>query len=115
MSEKIIFTFEWPFSYIHMSPRDISQYIGGGSLEKLLADQSTELGWSLRIKLGMDVAKAMKYLHGRAIMHRDLTSKVRIVPSYFILFFYFTNVLLNFYLFILLFIYLFVKCVNNHK
>jgi len=53
----------------------LTQYISGGSLEKLLADKTVTLSWSLRMKLSTDVTKAMRYLHGRGITHRDLTSK----------------------------------------
>lgn len=52
------------------------QYANGGSLEELLANRCRELEWPARIRLACDVAKGMKYLHGRTIMHRDLTSKV---------------------------------------
>ena len=52
------------------------QYVNGGSLEELLANRSRDLEWSVRIRLACDVAKGLKYLHVRGVMHRDLTSKV---------------------------------------
>lgn len=42
----------------------------------MLANKSLVLDWSLRMKLSTDIARAMRYLHARGIMHRDLTSKV---------------------------------------
>lgn len=52
------------------------QFVSRGSLERLIADKSHDLSWPLRIRLACDVAKGLKYVHGRGIMHRDLTSKV---------------------------------------
>ena len=50
--------------------------MSGGNLERLIANKSHELSWPLRIRLACDVAKGLKYIHSRGIMHRDLTSKV---------------------------------------
>lgn len=50
--------------------------MGGGSLEQLISDKFRELSWPVRIRLACDVAKGLKYVHSRGIMHRDLTSKV---------------------------------------
>ena len=52
------------------------QYISGGDLEQLLADENVELPWTVRVKIASDIAVGMTYLHSRGFMHRDLTSKV---------------------------------------
>lgn len=52
------------------------QYINGGNLEQLL-DSDLYLSWGVRIRLSLDIARGLQYLHGKGIFHRDLTSKVK--------------------------------------
>ncbi len=52
----------------------VTEHIELGSLHRVLGDATIDLPWWLRTKFAIDTADALRYLHGKKIMHRDLVS-----------------------------------------
>ena len=52
--------------------------MNAGTVEDWILSKAT-MSWSLRVKIAIDVANGMSYLHSKGVFHRDLTSKV-IIP-----------------------------------
>eukprot|EP01098_Paradermamoeba_levis_P014665 TRINITY_DN70_c0_g1_i3.p1 TRINITY_DN70_c0_g1~~TRINITY_DN70_c0_g1_i3.p1 ORF type:complete len:360 (-),score=123.87 TRINITY_DN70_c0_g1_i3:147-1097(-) len=61
----------------------ITEFIPGGDLRKILKNKSIPLGWKLRVKIAIDVASAMSFLHSKGIIHRDLKSNNLLVGENF--------------------------------
>ncbi len=53
----------------------ITEFIEGGDLRRHLKNKELRLSWSLRVRIARDCAAALGYMHGKAILHRDLKSK----------------------------------------
>ena len=49
--------------------------MNAGTVEDWILSKAP-LPWSLRVKIAIDVANGMSYLHSKGVFHRDLTSKV---------------------------------------
>uniref|UniRef100_W8BC19 dual-specificity kinase n=1 Tax=Ceratitis capitata TaxID=7213 RepID=W8BC19_CERCA len=53
----------------------LTEYIEGGSLEQLLANDEAVLSAAMKLRLALGIANGMAYVHDAGIFHRDLTSK----------------------------------------
>ena len=51
----------------------IMEYVENGSLYNLLHGQET-LNWQIRVQIGLDIGLGLEYLHGKDVIHRDLSS-----------------------------------------
>lgn len=49
--------------------------MNAGTVEDWILSKAP-LRWNLRVKIAIDVANGMSYLHSKGVFHRDLTSKV---------------------------------------
>src|SRR3990167_5380776 len=54
----------------------VLEFVGGGDLFTFLGDKSNEVGWDIRLKIALDIAEGMRFLHNvnPPILHRDLKS-----------------------------------------
>ena len=49
--------------------------MNAGTVEDWILSKAP-MPWSRRVKIAIDVAAGMSYLHSKGVFHRDLTSKV---------------------------------------
>lgn len=52
----------------------ITEFVSGGDVRKLLK-VNPSLSWRKKVRISIDLAKAMLFLHSKKIIHRDLKSK----------------------------------------
>jgi serine/threonine protein kinase/GTPase SAR1 family protein len=52
----------------------VLEFMDGGTLFDCVHDQVQALNWDVRLRLALDVARAMNYLHDVGLIHRDLKS-----------------------------------------
>jgi serine/threonine protein kinase len=59
----------------------VTELMEGGSLRKLLCDETQALDWLTRVSFAKDIARGMKYLHEKGTIHRDLKADNCFVDS----------------------------------
>ena len=52
----------------------VMEYMAKGSLSKLLAEEEKQLTWEKKLKLALNTAKGLAFLHSKGIIHRDVKS-----------------------------------------
>lgn len=53
----------------------VQEYVSGGSLHRILQNKAIELLWPTRVKMALEIAQALLFLHSRNILHRDLKAE----------------------------------------
>jgi serine/threonine protein kinase len=57
----------------------ITEYCQGGDLLELILDHKYNLGWKFRVKLALQAATSINYLHDNNILHRDIKASVFVI------------------------------------
>ena len=52
----------------------VMEFMAKGSLDKLLVDEEKQLTWERKLKLALNMAKGLAFLHLKEIVHRDMKS-----------------------------------------
>ena len=61
----------------------VTELCAGGDLLRLLLNSTLEINWKVRIKIAMQAARAIRFLHTRHLIHRDIKSSVCLVQLYY--------------------------------
>lgn len=48
----------------------VTEFIRGGDMRHLLKDEGRDLSWKMRLKMAVDTAQAITYLHSKGCIHR---------------------------------------------
>mgnify|MGYP002388450814 CR=1 FL=1 len=50
----------------------VQEFVTGGSLWGLLQQKQIDINWKTRVKIALEIAQALQYLHKKNCLHRDL-------------------------------------------
>lgn len=56
----------------------VTELCVGGDLLRLLQNHEVDVSWKIRTRIAMQIAGAIRFLHAKNIIHRDIKSSVRI-------------------------------------
>ena len=59
----------------------VQEYVSGGSLHRILQNKSIELLWPTRVRMALEIAQALLFLHSRNVLHRDLKAENVLIES----------------------------------